>query len=55
MIVRADVEIAIPNPVLKTAGVLNPNGMALDSIPLAGATGQKTFKFPPDSLYTVLQ
>jgi len=55
MIVRADVEIAIANPALKTARVLDANGMPVNEIPLEGAAGRKTFKFPPDALYVVLQ
>jgi hypothetical protein len=55
MIVRADVEIGIGNPRLKTARVLDANGMPLDSIALEGAAGRKTFKFPSDALYVVLE
>ena len=55
MIVRAEVEITIANPALKTARVLDANGMPVGAIPLEGAVGRKTFKFPPDALYVVLQ
>jgi hypothetical protein len=55
MIVRADVEITIANPALKTAQVLDVNGMPRNAIPLNGPDGRKTFKFPPDALYVVLQ
>ena len=55
MIVRAEVEITIDNPALKTARVLDANGMPVNAIPLQGAGGRKTFKFPPDALYVVLQ
>jgi hypothetical protein len=55
MIVRADVEIAIANPALQTARVLDANGMPIKEIPLAASADGKTFKFPPDALYVVLQ
>jgi hypothetical protein len=55
MIVRADMEIAIANPALKTARVLDANGMPVNEIPLEASAGRKTFKFPPDALYVVLQ
>jgi hypothetical protein len=55
MIARADVAITIANPALKTARVLDANGMPLNSIPLEDSAGRKTFKFPSDVLYVVLQ
>lgn len=55
MIVRADVEVAIANPSLKTARVLDANGMPVSEIPLKSVAGRKTFQFPPDALYVVLQ
>jgi hypothetical protein len=55
MIVRADVEITIANPALKTARVLDANGMPVSEIPLQGSAGRKTFRFPPDALYAVCQ
>ncbi len=55
MIVRADVEISIGNTVVTTARVLDANGMAVSDIPLQLSAGRKTFKFPSDALYAVLQ
>jgi hypothetical protein len=55
MIVRAEVEIAIANLTLTTARVLDANGMPVSAIPLESSAGRKTFKFPPDALYVVLQ
>jgi hypothetical protein len=55
MIVRADVEITIANPTLKTARVLDANGMPVNEIPLKSSAGRKMFKFPPDALYVVLR
>ncbi len=55
MIVRADVEISVANPGLKTARVLDCNGMPVGVIPLESFGGRATFKFPPDALYVVLQ
>jgi len=55
MIVRAEVEIAIANSTIKTARVLDANGMPVNTISLEPAAGRATFKFPPDALYVVLQ
>ena len=55
MIVRADVEITIANPALKTARALDANGMPVQAISLKSLAGRKTFKFPPQALYVVLQ
>jgi hypothetical protein len=55
MIVRAEVEISIANPALKTACVLDANGMPVNEIPLESSAAGKTFKFPPEALYVVLQ
>ena len=55
MIVRADVEIAIANPALKTAHVLDANGMPVNERPLEGSAGRRTFRFPSDALSVVLE
>jgi hypothetical protein len=55
MIVRADLEITIANPALKTARVLDANGLPVNAIPLESSASRKTFKFPPDALYVVLE
>jgi hypothetical protein len=55
MIERADLTITINNPALKSARALDPNGIPTRSIPLQSAPGGKTFAFPPDALYLVLE
>jgi hypothetical protein len=55
MIVRAEVEIAIANPALKTARALDANGMPVKAVAMESSAGRQTFKFPPDALYVVLQ
>jgi hypothetical protein len=55
MIVRADAEIALGNTTLTTARVLDANGMPVSAIPLHLSAGRRTFKFPSDALYAVLQ
>jgi hypothetical protein len=55
MIVHAGVEISVANPALKTASVLDANGMAVSAVALESPGGRATFTFPPDALYVVLQ
>jgi hypothetical protein len=55
MIQPADVTVTIRNALVKTAIVLDPNGMPGQKIPLAPAAADKTFKFPADALYVVLE
>ncbi|HWX18346.1 MAG TPA: hypothetical protein VN578_00440 [Candidatus Binatia bacterium] len=55
MIVGADIALAIANTTLKTARVLDANGMPVKDIPLEQSAGRNTFTFPPDALYVVLQ
>ena len=55
MIVRADVTVALSNPHLKIARVLDPNGMPVKSIPLEISGGRQMFKFPDDALYVILE
>ena len=45
----------VNNPALKSARALDPNGMPARSIPLQNAPGGKTFAFPADALYVVLE
>ncbi|MBI3830014.1 MAG: hypothetical protein HY291_10880 [Planctomycetes bacterium] len=54
-IVNADVTVTVRNAALKTAVVLDPNGMSVKEIPLEDAGGGKRFKFPADALYVVLK
>ena len=55
MIVRADMSLTVDNPELKTARVLDANGMAVKDIPLERSGGGAAFKFPWDALYVILQ
>jgi hypothetical protein len=54
-IVAGDVTVTIRNSLLKTAVVLDPNGMAVRNLPLEAAAGSRSFKFPADALYVVLE
>jgi hypothetical protein len=54
-IVKGDVTVTIRNPALKTAVVLDGNGMSAGKVPLEAAPGGKTLKFPPDAMYVVLE
>jgi len=55
LIVEADVKVTVRNAQVKTATVLDPNGMAARQLPLAESGGGKAFVFPPDALYVVLE
>jgi hypothetical protein len=56
-IVRGDVTVTVANPGLKTARVLDANGMPVRDLPLEAPAsgGGKILRFPPDALYAVLQ
>jgi len=54
-IVRGGVTVSIRNPGLVKARVLDANGMAVADIPLNNSPEGKTFAFPADALYVVLQ
>ena len=55
LIVEGDVTVTVRNALVKSATVLDANGMPGKKLPLEGAAGSKTFKFPPDALYVVLE
>jgi hypothetical protein len=55
MIVRADISMVVGNSKIRTARVLDANGMVVKNIPLAERAGGKQFKFPEDGLYVVLE
>jgi hypothetical protein len=55
MIQPGDVTVTVRNALVKTAIVLDPSGMPGRRIPLTPAAGGKTFKFPADALYAVLE
>jgi hypothetical protein len=54
-IVETDASVSIANPALKTAHVLDANGMKVKDIPLEDANGKKELKLPADALYVVLE
>jgi hypothetical protein len=54
-IVKGDVTVTIRNRGLKTAIVLDANGMSAGTVPLEAAVSGRTFKFPPDAMYVVLE
>jgi hypothetical protein len=53
-VAKADLEITLRNPSIKKATVLDMNGNALRSVPLARTNGAVTLKFPADAMYVVL-
>ncbi len=54
-IVRNDVTVGIRNSNLTTARVLDANGMPRRDIALKDSGGMRTFAFPPDAMYVILQ
>jgi hypothetical protein len=55
MIVRSDIKVSVKNASISRAHVLDPNGMSVGELPLQDVANGKTFVFPPDALYVVLQ
>jgi len=55
MIVRNDVTVSVRNLKISQAHVLDPNGMPIQDLPLQPMGSGRTFKFPPNALYVVLQ
>ncbi|MCW8130046.1 MAG: hypothetical protein KIS92_06835 [Planctomycetota bacterium] len=54
-VVKSQITVTVRNAALKTAVVLDPNGMPVKEIPLEDADGGKRFAFPEDALYVVLK
>src|SRR5258708_20640455 len=54
-IVETQATLWINNSNLKTACILDANGMTIKEIPLTDANGRKELKLPPDALYVVLK
>ena len=52
---RARLEVAIRNPGLRSATVLDMNGMAVRTVPLTAAAGEVRFSFPDSAMYVVLR
>lgn len=53
-IAAADITISLANDRVKTAHVLDANGMSVGEVPLEEAAGRKVLRFPPDALYVAL-
>ena len=51
---KADVLLRLRNDVLTTATCLDPNGMARGNVPSERDGGEIVLRFPPDTLYVVL-
>ncbi|HLX60200.1 MAG TPA: hypothetical protein VKX17_02850 [Planctomycetota bacterium] len=54
-IVETDASVAIASGNLKTAHVLDANGMKVRDIPLEDVNGRKEIKLPKDALYVVIE
>lgn len=55
MVQRAKLEVTINNTELRTATVLDMNGMALQNLPLQRNADGVRLRFPPTAMYVVLQ
>ena len=54
-IVKTDVVLTIRNTGLKSAAVLDANGMVVKELPLEDVAGGKRLRLPADALYVVLR
>jgi len=54
-ILKADLTLSVRNPTLRTAVVLDANGMPVRRIALRPTSGAVSLPFPPDALYVILQ
>ena len=52
---KGDVVVSIRNSGLEKARVLDANGMVVADVPLQNSAAGKTFTFPAEALYVVLQ
>jgi len=52
---RAEVNVTISNPKLRTAHVLDANGMIVDDVDSQREEGKLAFVFPADALYVVVR
>ena len=55
LVVNGDVTVTIANPMLKSAKVLDANGMVVKDATLETVPGGKRLLFPTDALYVILQ
>ena len=51
---RADLEVAVNNPALRSATVLDMNGMAMQTVPLTKTKDGVQFRFPIEAMYVIL-
>lgn len=51
---EAELQVTVKNPTLKTATVLDMNGLAVSEIPLTSSGGSVSFRFPANAMYVVL-
>ncbi|MCI0541446.1 MAG: hypothetical protein L0Z50_40115 [Verrucomicrobiales bacterium] len=54
-IIKGDITVSVANATVKTAHVLDANGMSVATIPLKDVGGTKQFHFPEEALYVVLR
>lgn len=54
-VTNTDATITVANPALKTATLLDVNGVAVRTIPVTHAGGKLTVKLPSNALYVILQ
>ncbi|HZH11474.1 MAG TPA: hypothetical protein VEZ24_14020, partial [Microvirga sp.] len=54
-ITNLDATVEVNNSLLKTATLLDANGMAAGTVPVTRAGGAFTVKLPPNAMYVMLQ
>jgi hypothetical protein len=54
-IIKGDVTVSVANATVKTAHLLDANGMSVATIPLQHVNGARQFRFPEEALYVVLR
>jgi hypothetical protein len=55
LVQRAQLDVVINNPLLRTATVLDMNGMPVQTLELKRTSTGASLQFPPDAMYVVLQ
>jgi hypothetical protein len=51
----AQLDVTLNNPHVRTATVLDMNGMAVQTLDLKRTSGSASLRFPADAMYVVLQ
>lgn len=54
-VVKAQLEVTVDNPALRSATVLDMNGMSVGTVPLHRSATRVSFNFPETAMYVVLQ